>query len=163
MTTSPLSGAALVALARQIATEAHADQRDKTGHPYLDNPARVAARVVAAGGDDRATAAAWLHDVLEDTGTTAPDLRARGIPSDVVAAVEALSRRPGEAPELYFARINADPLAVQVKHADLADNTDPTRTAELDPATAARLSAKYRLWAQLLAPLSGSSGEAPVA
>lgn len=156
MPTPPTSGAELVALACQIATLAHDGQVDKAGHPYLSHPARVAARVAESGGDERAVAVAWLHDVLEDTGTTADDLLDRGVPADVVAAVVALTHGPDEPPEHYFTRVNADPLALQVKHADLADNTDPARAAELDAATAARLAAKYVLWAQLLAPLPGS-------
>ncbi|MDR3068023.1 MAG: HD domain-containing protein [Cellulomonas sp.] len=154
---TPPTGAALVALARQIATRAHAGQRDKAGHPYLGHPARVADRVAASGGDERAVAAAWLHDVLEDTDTTADDLLDQGVLADVVAAVVALTHTADEPPERYFARINADPLALQVKHADLADNTDPARTAELDATTAARLAAKYVRWAQLLAPWPAST------
>lgn len=147
----------LVSAARHIASRAHAGQVDKAGHPYLGHPARVAARVAASGGDERAVAAAWLHDVLEDTDVTADGLLDLGMPADVVAAVVAVTHAPGESPEQYFARVNADPVAVRVKHADLADNTDPTRTAQLDAATATRLTAKYALWTRLLAPLPQSS------
>ncbi|MCL2455770.1 MAG: HD domain-containing protein [Micrococcales bacterium] len=150
MTALPLD---VVALARQIATRAHDGQVDKAGHPYIGHPARVAARVEADGGDERAVAAAWLHDVLEDTPVTAAGLLAAGMPAEVVEAVQAVTRRDGEPVERYFARINAHPLAVRVKHADLADNTDPARTVELDPATARRLAAKYARAARLLDPL----------
>ncbi len=161
-TTGPEAVAAtpLVSTARQIATRAHADQVDKAGHPYLGHPARVAARAAADGGDERAVAAAWLHDVLEDTDVTADDLLDLGIPVDVVAAVVAVTHAPDESPEHYFARINADPLAVRVKHADLADNTDPVRHAELDSATATRLAARYTLWSRLLAPLPDPPSDA---
>jgi len=126
--------------AQRIATVAHAGQTDKAGQPYIGHPGRVAARLT---GDQLAEAAAWLHDVLEDTGTTAADLTAQGIPASVISAVEALTRRDGEAPDDYYARVAANPLALQVKRADMADNTDPERLARLDPALRARLEAKY--------------------
>ena len=52
-----------VALARTLATEAHAGQTDKAGQPYICHVARVAA---AVRGDDDAEVVAWLHDVAED-------------------------------------------------------------------------------------------------
>ena len=138
----------LVARARALATSAHAGQVDKAGAPYITHPERVAARV--AGGtptgthdDAEAVAVAWLHDVVEDTAVTAADLAAAGFPGTVVAAVLALTRAPGEDPDGYYARVAADPLALRVKRADIADNTDPARVAALDPATRERLAAKY--------------------
>ncbi len=126
-----------VELARQIATKAHAGQVDKAGRPYIDHPRRVACRVVEL----QAQAVAWLHDVIEDTGLTADDLRLQGVDDDTVAAVQLLTR--GEGDDGDYARIAADPLAREVKLADIADNTDPARTALLDPATRERLAAKY--------------------
>lgn len=143
----------VVEIAQRIATEAHADQKDKTGHPYIGHPTRVAERTRTPGGADDAVATAWLHDVIEDTDITGDDLIAQGIPAHVVAAVEALSKRSGEAPEDYFSRVNAEPLAIRVKHADLDDNTDPERVARLDDALRERLAAKYLRARQLLSPI----------
>lgn len=126
-----------VAIARRIATEAHAGQIDKAGSPYIDHPRRVAARLT----DLRAQAVAWLHDVIEDTDVTPDDLRGAGIDDDVIAAVQLLTRTGDDG--AYYARIAADPLAREVKLADIADNTDPERTALLDPATRGRLAEKY--------------------
>jgi hypothetical protein len=39
--------------------------------------------------------------------------------------------------------VAADPLALEVKRADIADNTDPERVAQLEAATRERLAAKY--------------------
>lgn len=142
----------LVEVAREIATRAHAGQVDKSGHPYLGHPVRVAAGTAAAGGDERAVAAAWLHDVLEDTPVTADELASAGIPDDVIEAVVALTKTAGQDTGDYFARVNASPIAVRVKHADLDDNTDPARVAQLDPDTRRRLAAKYARSRELLAP-----------
>lgn len=132
----------LVTRARAIAEAAHAGQVDGAGQPYLDHAARVAG---AVAGDDRAVATGWLHDVLEDSPWTAGQLVDAGIPLDVVAAVVALTHEPGEADEVYWARVRANPLALRVKlDGDLADNTDPARLARLDQATRERLEDKYR-------------------
>lgn len=141
----------LVTRAREIATAAHRGQVDKAGVPYIGHPERVAAHAAAAGGDERVLAAAWLHDVIEDTATTPDDLRAAGFPEEVVAAVVAVTKVAGEPTEAYFARVNADPLAVAVKTADLADNTDPQRLTQLEHATRVRLEAKYARARRLLA------------
>lgn len=125
------------ARAEQIARAAHEGQVDKTGHPYITHPQRVAARV---RGDDLAEAVAWLHDVVEDTTVTLDDL-AREFPPAVVDAVDALTRRPDQSD--YYDQVQADDLALRVKLADIDDNTDPDRMAQLDPTTRNRLIAKY--------------------
>lgn len=139
-----------VALA--IAEKAHAGQVDKTGHAYISHPIRVAERVrrhdpTAAPG---VIAAALLHDVLEDTDLTRDDLISAGIPADVVDVVDAVTKRMGEPPEEYFARVRSDSRAVAVKRADIEDNTDPERTAQLDEGTRRRLASKYAHSRQLL-------------
>ena len=131
--------------AQVLATAAHRGQTDKAGADYIDHPRRVAAAVSAHADPawlPQAQAAAWLHDVLEDTAVTAAELRAQ-FPPEVVHAVQLLTRRPGQTPEAYYAAVKADPIACAVKHADLDDNTDPARLARLDPATRERLTAKY--------------------
>lgn len=125
--------------AEAIARTAHRGQVDKAGYPYADHPARVAAQLA---GDDVAMTVGWLHDVVEDTSVTLSAL-ADEFPPEVVRAVDALTRRSGEAPEHYYARVKSDPLALRVKLADLADNSDPARLAELDTHVRERLERKY--------------------
>lgn len=136
-----------IADAVRIATDAHEGQIDKSGKPYIGHPVRVMNRV--EGSYERM--AAVLHDVIEDTPVTAEDLRAAGCPERVVTAVVALSHEPGEPQAEYLARVAADPIAVTVKHADIADNMSPVRFAALDEATQARLRAKYDTALRLLA------------
>lgn len=58
----------LVKAAARLAEESHRGQRRKyNGRPYIEHPGRVAMRVTLAGGSDEMIAAAWCHDVLEDT------------------------------------------------------------------------------------------------
>lgn len=123
-----------------LATKAHAGAVDKAGRPYIEHPLRVMARV-----DGRAAKmAAVLHDVLEDTDVTAARLLDLGCPPEVVAALEALSKRDGESYEAFVARAARDPLARAVKRADLLDNGDEARLALLPPEQAVRLREKYR-------------------
>jgi (p)ppGpp synthase/HD superfamily hydrolase len=129
--------------AERVAREAHVGQVDKAGRPYIDHPRRVAARVAEVDGRPAAVAVAWLHDVVEDTPTTLEDLRDAGFGADVVAAVDALTRRPGEGDD-YYLRVASDDLATVVKLADIWDNTNPERLARLSPDDQARLEQKYR-------------------
>jgi (p)ppGpp synthase/HD superfamily hydrolase len=128
--------------AAEVARAAHRWQKDKAGKPYFDaHVVDVHRRLVKES--TAVQAVALLHDVLEDTGCTEDELR-REFPGHVVDAVLALTHRPGEPLVEYYGRVRADPLALQVKLADLASNTDPVRMAELDEATRARLTEKYR-------------------
>ncbi|MCR8715699.1 phosphohydrolase [Stenotrophomonas indicatrix] len=125
--------------ARTLAMEAHAGQVDKAGHPYIGHVGRVAA---AVRGDDEAEAVAWLHDVVEDCPAFAGQVQA--FPAPLQDAVRLLSRTSAADADTYYARISADPLALKVKLADIADNADEARLASLDAATAERLRDKYR-------------------
>ncbi|WP_433269767.1 HD domain-containing protein [Actinosynnema sp. CS-041913] len=134
----------------RIARAAHDGQVDKSGRPYIDHPLRVMGRV----SGEHARMAAVLHDVLEDTAVTADDLRAAGCPTGVVDTVIALSHLPDEPQEDYLRRVAADPVAVAVKRADIADNTSPPRLALLDQPTQDRLRAKYARALHLLDTLT---------
>jgi (p)ppGpp synthase/HD superfamily hydrolase len=50
--------------------------RKYTFEPYIVHPAEVAGIVADAGGTESQIAAAWLHDVVEDTGVTIEVIRA---------------------------------------------------------------------------------------
>lgn len=131
----------IVAIADAIAVEAHRGQTDKLGNHYIDHPRSVARRVDPADG--AAVAAALLHDVVEDSEFTASDLVDRGIPAGVVAAVQLLTRHDDVPDVDYYAAIVKDPVALAVKLADLADNTDPARLGLLDEAMQTKLITKY--------------------
>jgi hypothetical protein len=116
--------------------------RPATG--IIGHPRRVARRVAARGGTVGQQAAAFLHDVLEDTETTPAQLRAAGIPDEVIEAVVALTKVDGESYEQAVERAATDPVARFVKRCDVEDNSDPARLALLDPPNRQRLVARYR-------------------
>ena len=129
--------------ARELSRLAHEGQVDKAGESYWEaHVADVADRVAHLGRAEQAVA--WLHDVVEDTEVTLDELTRRGFPPEVVAAVDAITRREGEPSDVYYERVKADPTARLVKvYGDIPSNTDPDRMALLPPDVRARLSGKY--------------------
>jgi hypothetical protein len=131
---------ATTAKARHMATDLHAGQTDQTGHPYIEHPAAVVARLEQRSEyqelnrDDQQLAriAAWLHDTVEDTALTVEDLTRAGFSTQVQQIVAALTSHPGEDRDTYYARVvSAGPIAVAVKLADLDHNSDPQRRLAL--------------------------------
>jgi len=122
-----------------IAAKAHEDQVDKGGAPYILHPLRVMFRLVTT--DERITAV--LHDVVEDGGVSLSALRAEGFSETVVAAVDSVTRRPGESYEAFVLRAASNAIGRSVKLADLSDNCDLSRIAHPTPADFERLQ-KYQ-------------------
>jgi (p)ppGpp synthase/HD superfamily hydrolase len=127
--------------AEAVARFAHAGQFDKNDVPYIEHPKRVAARVK---GDDEAVQVAWLHDVIEDTDVSVQDLEDHGFSPAVVAAVVAITRLDSDQGDEYYERVKQNPLALKVKKADLDDNEDPERVAQLPVKHQQRLARKYQ-------------------
>jgi guanosine-3',5'-bis(diphosphate) 3'-pyrophosphohydrolase len=117
---------ATLELAIAIAAEAHAGQVDKAGQPYILHPIRVMLRLNLS----TERIAAVLHDVVEDSSVTLDFLRAEGFSPEVVSAVDALTKRPGESRIDAAHRARQDPIARVVKLADNAENMDLSRIAE---------------------------------
>ncbi|CAM5540453.1 phosphohydrolase [Streptomyces pilosus] len=133
-----------------VARAAHAGQTDKAGRPYAEHLQAVAEGVRSRGGDEEQIAAAWLHDAVEDGRLTERWLDEAPLTRRTKDIVLAVTKRPGEPPEAYAARILATPGALLVKEADLAHNADPARLAVLDGATRERLTEKYARMRALL-------------
>jgi len=128
---------------RDFVRQAHAGQTDKQGRDYYLHHLLPISKLLREHGD-HAEMAGLLHDVLEDTSVTVEDLIALGVPTNVVRAVESVSKRAGELYEDLIARAAADPLGRLVKLADNEWNLDGLASlAKTDPATAARLKEKY--------------------
>lgn len=68
---------AFVRKAYDLAAEAHAVQRRKSGEPYIIHPIGVASILAQLQMDDKTLAAAFLHDVVEDTDYTLEDIKGR--------------------------------------------------------------------------------------
>ncbi|TFD49535.1 HD domain-containing protein [Cryobacterium sp. Hh11] len=126
-------------VAVNLARSAHAGQRDKLGVSYVCHPLEVMRRV----STDDEKIVPVLHDVVEDTAVTLDYLRTLGFEQDVVSAVDAITKRPGEPLAESMARVATDPLALNVKRADISHNADPVRQAGLSDEARVRLTEKY--------------------
>ena len=121
--------------AMKLCYEAHKDQVDKTGVPYVFHPFHVAEQMTS----EASTIVALLHDVVEDTDYTLDDIAAAGFGKEIVDAV-ALMTHEDDVPYLdYVAKIKNNPVARKVKLADLAHNSDQSRLGEIDEETRRRL------------------------
>jgi (p)ppGpp synthase/HD superfamily hydrolase len=138
-----------------IAAAAHAGQTDKAGQPYILHPLKVMLRL--QGAHERM--AAVLHDVVEDTPVTLDELAKEGFDPQVLAAVEALTKRPGETRLQAAARAARHPVALVVKLADNAENMDLSRIAKPTDKDHARLQ-EYQAVRELLvkAQAGGAAG-----
>lgn len=81
----------MIVKAFEMATEAHAPQRRKSGEPYITHPLAVARIVASLGVDVETVAAALLHDAVEDTGMTLGDIETQ-LNADVAALVDGVTK-----------------------------------------------------------------------
>ena len=80
----------------EFANMAHADQRRKSGEPYIIHPIEVASIVaVELGLGANPVIAAFLHDVVEDTKYTIDDIQKR-FGKDVAFLVSVLTKQSKE-------------------------------------------------------------------
>ena len=114
--------------ALKLCFEAHKDQLDKSGLPYVFHPFHLAEQME----DETTTVVALLHDVVEDTDYTLEDLRKMGFPQVVIDALALLTHDP-EVPYMeYVSEIAKNPIAKAVKIADLQHNSDLSRLDSVD-------------------------------
>lgn len=104
--------------ALSLAIDRHRGQRDSDGAPYVLHLIRVMMRCT----DPQAKQAGILHDILEDTQTSVQELVSAGISPRVIDAVKRLTHTPGIPYGQYIESLCIDPIATEVKLADLEDN-----------------------------------------
>lgn len=112
-----------VKLAQEIAKRAHKGQVDKAGAPYILHPETVASFVTK----DDEKIVAYLHDVIEDTPCQLRDLENAGFSSEIIKAVDLLTRKTGQSYKQYLKLVKTNELARVVKLADLKHNSDLSR------------------------------------
>ena len=109
--------------ALKLCFEAHRDQVDKTGLPYVFHPFHLAEQMT----DEETTVCALLHDVVEDADYTLDDLKEMGFSQSVLEALSLLTHEEGVPYMDYVKSIKANEIARAVKIADLRHNSDVTR------------------------------------
>jgi (p)ppGpp synthase/HD superfamily hydrolase len=129
----------------KIAAQAHQGQKDKAGAPYILHPLRMMMRLKT----EAEMITAILHDVVEDTDWTIEKLREKGFSEEVLEAVECVTNREGESYEQFIERAGKNPIARQVKIADLEDNMNIQRIGEISPKDLERLEKYHKSWSAL--------------
>ena len=119
---TPLTNKAL-----RLAYDAHQGQFDKSGLPYIFHPLHLAEQM----DDEISCCCALLHDVVEDTDITMAQL-AEEFPSEIIDVLKLLTHAKSVPYEDYVRAIKANPIAVKVKLADIAHNSDQSRFAGMD-------------------------------
>jgi guanosine-3',5'-bis(diphosphate) 3'-pyrophosphohydrolase len=133
-------GVRLVSCAALFAAEKHADQRRKGSRrkPYINHLAEVADLLseATAGDDAPLIAAGFLHDTIEDTTTTAEELRELFGPQILSLVLEVTDDK--SLPKLERKRLQIEMTPKKSRRAKLlkiADATSNVRTLEIDPPT----------------------------
>lgn len=119
-----------------LAREAHAPQKRKTGEPYILHPiavATIAAEELMLGANP--VIASFLHDVVEDTSYTIDDIRER-FGDDVAFLVRVVTKKPTHDYELskqldnYRQLLNSMQYDIRAILVKLADRLHNMRTLE---------------------------------
>ena len=123
----------------EIAVIAHKGQLDKSGRPYIEHLIRV----MSLGKSDNEKIVGVLHDLFEDTKMTTQDLIDEGFNSEIIAAIELLTKKPTDNDyATYIKNVKTNPIATQVKINDLTDNMNIKRLDKLNDDDMKRLN-KY--------------------
>lgn len=114
--------------AMRIAFEVHNEQVDKSGIPYIYHPTIVAEKMK----DEITTCVALLHDVVEDSNMTFAQLKEEGFTKEIIDALRLLTHDEGKPYMDYIRKIKENPVATEVKIADLEHNSDLSRLDIID-------------------------------
>lgn len=131
--------------AMKIAFEAHKNQVDKSGMPYIYHPIHLAEQMAS----EETVCVALLHDVVEDTDMTFEQLAAYGFSSKIIEALKLMTHEESVPYMDYVSKIKENDIARQVKLADLRHNSDLTRLDSIDEKALQRVE-KYKKAIDLL-------------
>ncbi len=132
--------------AMKIAFNAHKEQVDKNGIPYIYHPIHLAEQM----NDENTTCVALLHDVVEDTKITFEDLAKEGFTDEILEALKLMTHDDAVPYLDYVRNIKNNPIATAVKLADLNHNSDLTRLDVVDEKAKERVQ-KYKKAIEILA------------
>lgn len=115
-------------IALKLCFEAHKEQVDKSGMPYVFHPFHLAEQMET----EETTVVALLHDLVEDTDYTIEDLTSMGFGKNITDAIALMTHADGVEYMDYVSAIKENPIAKAVKLADLRHNSDLTRLDVVD-------------------------------
>ena len=132
--------------ALRLSFEAHKDQVDKSGMPYVYHPFHLAEQMK----DENTTIVALLHDVAEDTDIAIDDIRKMGFSNEVCEALQLMTHDDNVPYIEYVKKLKSNPIAKTVKIADLKHNSDLTRLNAVDEKALKRAEKYKRALEELL-------------
>lgn len=110
-------------LALHVMWDAHRDQTDKAGIPYVFHPFHLAEQF----NDEVRCTVALLHDVMEDSEVYTDEKLSDIFPDRVMIPLRLLTRRKCVKYSNYIDAISKNEIACDVKIADLEHNLDSGR------------------------------------
>ncbi|MDE7399389.1 MAG: HD domain-containing protein [Oscillospiraceae bacterium] len=122
-------------IAYNLANIAHNGAVDKGGNPYINHPTAVASQFSCT----YRICTAYLHDVVEDTDYTVEMLIDKGIDPRVAEAVRHMTHTKNLSYSEYLEVVSKDPIAVDVKIADMLHNSDLSRIKSYNEKTLSRM------------------------
>lgn len=117
----------MVKKAVNIMFEAHKEDFDKGGYPYVFHPFYLATKVEG----ENETCVALLHDVIEDHGDkySFEYLENEGFNKEIIYALKLLTHKKDVPYMEYISKISKNNIAKAVKIEDLRHNLDIRRTS----------------------------------
>lgn len=121
----------LIKKACNISFNAHKQDYDKSGYPYVYHPFFLATQF----DDEETVCVALLHDVIEDHGDiyTFDVLKKEGFNDEIIEALKLLTHDINVPYMEYIHLVATNPISTKVKIADLKHNLDTTRANGMLP------------------------------
>lgn len=127
-----------------IAYNAHVNQFDKAGVPYIYHPIHLAEQM----NTETECIVALLHDVVEDTDITFRQLE-KEFSSEIIEILKLLTYSSNIEYMNYITEIKKNPIARKVKIADIIHNSDESRLNNISEKDIERIN-KYKKALDLL-------------
>ena len=128
--------------ALKICFNAHKEQVDNTGLPYVFHPFHLAEQM----DDEDSVCLALLHDVVEDTNVSFEDLINEGFNENIINALKLLTHKDDTPYLEYVIKIKENHLAKKAKLADLKHKSDLSRLDLLKD----KIPPKYELYKEAI-------------